>query len=312
MTGVFILDKPEGFTSFDAVAVARRLFGQKKIGHTGTLDPMATGVLPLLLGRATRAEALLPDTEKEYQAAFALGTRTDTGDRTGQAIGQTDARISREALAAVLPRFRGDILQIPPMYSAIKKDGKRLYELARKGIEVEREARPITIARLELLSFDEERQAGELLVSCSKGTYIRALIEDLAAAAGTLGTMTALRRTRACGFSLADAVPLDEARRLAETDDLSALVRPVEGLFSVYPAVTVSAAQAARFANGGALDAARTSLRGKALPDGERLRVLGPDRRFLGLAETAGGELRVLRLFCGPAPADPGRKETQA
>ena len=142
--------------------------------------------------------------------------------------------------------------------------------------------------------------------------YIRALIEDLAAAAGTLGTMTALRRTRACGFSLADAVPLDEARRLAETDDLSALVRPVEGLFSVYPAVTVSAAQAARFANGGALDAARTSLRGKALPDGERLRVLGPDMRFLGLAETAGGELRVLRLFCGPAPADPGRKETQA
>ncbi len=309
MTGIFILDKPEGFTSFDAVAVARRLFGQKKIGHTGTLDPMATGVLPLLLGRATRAESLLPDTEKEYRASFALGTRTDTGDITGETIDHTDARVSREQLFAVLPRFRGEILQVPPMYSAIKKDGKRLYELARKGIEVEREARPVTIERLELLRFDEEQQAGELLVSCSKGTYIRALIEDLAAAAGTLGTMTALRRTRACGFSLADAVPLDEARRLAETEDLSALVRPVEGLFAVYPAVTVSTAQAARFANGGALEKARTSLRGNPLADGERLRVLGPDGQFLGLAETAEGELRVLRLFCEPSP---GRKETQA
>ena len=145
MTGIFILDKPEGFTSFDAVAVARRLFGQKKIGHTGTLDPMATGVLPLLLGRATRAESLLPDTEKEYSASFALGTRTGTGDITGESIGHTDARVSREQLFAVLPRFRGEILQVPPMYSAIKKDGKRLYELARKGIEVEREARPVTI-----------------------------------------------------------------------------------------------------------------------------------------------------------------------
>ena len=300
MTGIFVLDKPEGFTSFDAVAVARRLFGQKKIGHTGTLDPMATGVLPLLLGKATRAEALLPDTDKEYRAAFALGKRTDTGDRTGTAVEETDARVTEKELRAVLPRFRGAISQIPPMYSAVQKDGRRLYELARQGIEVEREPRPVFVAALELLSFDESRQEGELLVSCSKGTYVRTLIEDVARAAGTLGTMTALRRTRACGFSLADAVPLEEAKRLAEEGTLAALVRPVDGLFAGLPAVSVSAAQAARFSNGGALDLSRTALRGQAVPDGTRLRVYAPDGSFLGLGEAAGGSLAVLRLFCEP------------
>lgn len=300
MTGVFILDKPEGFTSFDAVAVARRLFGQKKIGHTGTLDPMATGVLPLLLGRATRAESLLPDTDKEYRAAFALGRATDTGDRTGAVVCTTDVRVTAEALHGVLPRFRGEIWQVPPMYSAVQKDGRRLYELARQGIVVEREARRVSVSMLELLSFDEETQTGELFAACSKGTYIRTLIEDIAAAAGTLGTMTALRRTRACGFSLADAVPLDEARRLAEEGTLGERVCPVEGLFSVCRDVIVSGAQAVRFQNGGALDPARTSVRDRHFADGTRLRVFAPGGEFLGLGELRQGELCVLRLFCEP------------
>lgn len=307
MTGVFILDKPEGFTSFDAVAVARRLFGQKKIGHTGTLDPMATGVLPLLLGRATRAESLLPDTDKEYRAAFALGRATDTGDRTGAVVRETQARVTAQELRAALGRFRGEILQVPPMYSAVQKDGRRLYELARQGIVVEREARPVRVNLLELLSFDEERQTGELLAACSKGTYIRTLIEDVAAAAGTLGTMTALRRTRACGFSLADAVPLDEAKRLAEEGALAGHVRPVEELFCSCRDVIVSEAQAVRFGNGGALDPARTSVRDRQFSEGARLRVFAPGGLFLGLGELRGGELRVLRLFC--EPGNTGKEE---
>ena len=298
MTGVFILDKPEGFTSFDAVAVARRLFGQKKIGHTGTLDPMATGVLPLLLGKATRAESLLPDTDKEYRARFALGSATDTGDRTGAVVRTADARVTEPALRAVPPQFRGEIWQTPPMYSAVQKDGRRLYELARKGIVVEREPRRITVGLLGLVSFDEETQTGELVAACSKGTYIRTLIEDIAQAAGTLGTMTALRRTRACGFTLADAVPLEEARRLAEEGRLGERVRPVEGLFSACRDVMVSAAQAARFQNGGALDPARTSVRDRSFGEGTRLRVFAPSGAFLGLGELRQGELRVLRLFC--------------
>ena len=145
MTGVLILDKPADFTSFDAVAVCRRLCHERKIGHTGTLDPMATGVLPLLLGKATRAASLLEDTDKEYEAGFRLGVSTDTEDSTGKVLETNEAPVSRETLESLLPQFRGEIMQVPPMYSAVSKDGKRLYELARKGIEVEREARPVTI-----------------------------------------------------------------------------------------------------------------------------------------------------------------------
>ena len=217
MTGVFVLDKPAGMTSFGAVAAARRLFGEKRIGHTGTLDPMATGVLPLLLGRAARAAALLPETEKEYDAAFALGAATDTEDSTGRVTERTDARVSEQALRAALPAFCGDILQIPPMYSAVHRDGRRLYELAREGLVVEREPRPVRVDRLELTSFDAESQTGTLSIRCSKGTYVRTLICDLARACGTLGMMTSLRRTAACGFSLEDAVPLETARGLAES-----------------------------------------------------------------------------------------------
>ena len=152
MNGIIILDKPEGFTSFDAVAVLRRLSKEKKIGDTGTLDPLATGVLPLLLGRAAKALQFLPDTDKEYQASFRLGERRDTGDVTGALVEESQAPVSPEALQAVLPAFRGEILQVPPMYSAVSVNGKRLYQLARKGIEVERQARPVTVSRLELLS----------------------------------------------------------------------------------------------------------------------------------------------------------------
>ena len=215
MNGVIILDKPAGFTSFDAVAVMRGLAHEKKIGHTGTLDPMATGVLPLLIGRAAKAADLLPDTDKEYTAGFRLGERFDTGDVTGRVIERSPARVSREELLRVLEGFRGDVMQVPPMYSAVSVGGQRLYKLARQGIEIEREARRIHIGALELTEFDENAQSGVLTVACSKGTYIRALIEDIAGAAGTLGVMTSLRRVRACGFTEDDAVALEDLRTLS-------------------------------------------------------------------------------------------------
>lgn len=300
MTGVLILDKPAGFTSFDAVAVCRRLCHERKIGHTGTLDPMATGVLPLLLGKATRAASLLEDTDKEYEAGFRLGVSTDTEDSTGKVLETSDTPVSRELLENLLPRFRGEIMQVPPMYSAVSKDGKRLYELARKGIEVEREARPVTIFKLELMEYHEETREGKLTVSCSKGTYIRTLIADLAKAAGSLGVMTALRRTKACGFTLADAITLDEAKALSEAGTLEEKLRPVESLFAHLPAVTVSGAQAARFGNGGQLDLKRIpAFRKQNPPDGEIVRVRGEKGEFLGLGQVQAekGWLAILKLF---------------
>lgn len=300
MTGVLILDKPADFTSFDAVAVCRRLCHERKIGHTGTLDPMATGVLPLLLGKATRAASLLEDTDKEYEAGFRLGVSTDTEDSTGKVLDTSDTPVSRELLESLLPRFRGEIMQVPPMYSAVSKDGKRLYELARKGIEVERDARPVTIFKLELIEYHEETREGKLAVSCSKGTYIRTLIADLAKAAGSLGVMTALRRTKACGFTLADAITLDEAKALSEAGTLEEKLRPVESLFAHLPAVTVSGAQATRFGNGGQLDLKRIpAFRKQNPPDGEIVRVRGEKGEFLGLGQvqTEKGWLAILKLF---------------
>ena len=295
MNGIIILDKPSGFTSFDAVAVLRGLSHHKKIGHTGTLDPMATGVLPILLGRAAKALNFLPDTDKEYVASFRLGERRDTGDITGEVVEQSPAPVALEALEAALPRFRGEILQVPPMYSAVSVGGKRLYELARKGLEVERPARPVTISRLELLSYDPQTKEGNLRVGCSKGTYIRVLIEDLARAAGSCGTMTALRRTSACGFSQEDAHSLEALKALAAEGRLEEALLPVEGLFALYPAVRVSPAQATRFQNGGGLDLAR--LRG--VPEGGLCRVKSPQGLFLGLGQVdrARGEMKFVKSF---------------
>ena len=299
MNGVIILDKPAGFTSFDAVAVMRGLAKEKKIGHTGTLDPMATGVLPLLIGRAAKAADLLPDTDKEYMAGFRLGERFDTGDVTGKIIETSPARASEGDLLRALERFRGDIMQTPPMYSAVSVGGQRLYKLARQGIEIEREARQIHIGALELTEFDENEQRGVLAVACSKGTYIRALIEDIAGAAGTLGVMTSLRRVRACGFAEDEAVTLEDLRALSAGGKLDTVLRPVETLFGDYPAVGVSTAQAARFCNGGGLDIGRLRMPRMALREGQRFCVFGPEGRFLGLAavRTERNELRFLKLF---------------
>ncbi len=294
MTGIICLDKQENMTSFSAVARTRRLAGEKKAGHAGTLDPMATGVLPVLLGGATRFMEFLPVHDKGYRARIRLGVTTDTLDTTGTVLTRSEVRVTKEQLERALCAFRGDILQVPPMYSALSKDGVRLYELARRGEEVERPARPVTICRLELTEFDG--QEFEIDVLCSKGTYIRSLADDIGRALGCGAAMSALRRTYAAGFSLADCITLDMLAEFAQDGVVSQCVIPLERALADYPSLSVTQAQAVRFANGGALDAGRLHFTEKR--DG-LYRVYSPGRRFLGLGELPvdGDELKVRRVL---------------
>ena len=297
MNGVIVIDKPAGFTSFDVIAVVRKLTNQRKTGHTGTLDPNATGVLPVLLGSATRAQDLIVNHDKEYTARFRLGLVTDTLDIWGQIKSESDKRASFEEIKALLPRFTGEITQIPPMFSAIKQNGKRLYDLAREGKEVEREPRPVTVYELELTDFDGEKQEGGLKIACSKGTYVRTIIDDLGQALGTGAVMTALRRTSACGYTLSDSISLDGLKSLCESGQIGERLQPVESLFESYPALNVSEKQAVRFKNGGALDISRTSLRNKEIPDQTVFRVRDNEGAFLGLGVTSGALLKIYKLF---------------
>ena len=297
MNGVIVIDKPAGFTSFDVIAVVRKLTNQRKTGHTGTLDPNATGVLPVLLGSATRAQDLIVNHDKEYAARFRLGLVTDTLDIWGQIKSESDKRASFEEIKALLPRFTGEITQIPPMFSAIKQNGKRLYDLAREGKEVEREPRSVTVYELELTDFDEEKQEGGLKIVCSKGTYVRTISDDLGQALGTGAVMTALRRTSACGYTLSDSISLDGLKSLCESGQIGERLQPVESLFESYPALNVSEKQAVRFKNGGALDISRTSLRNKEIPDRTVFRVRDNEGAFLGLGVTSGALLKIYKLF---------------
>lgn len=296
MDGIIVINKPQNFTSFDVVAVMRGVAKTKKVGHTGTLDPMATGVLPLLFGNATKAQSLLPDSSKEYMAEFKLGITTDTLDIWGTIKEEKAVSISASDIETLIPNFTGDILQLPPMYSAIQKDGKRLYELARQGIEVEREKRPVNIGTLKLLSYDEENHSGKLLVSCSKGTYIRSLIDDIGAELGCGAVMTSLCRTSACGFTLENAITIEQAKELANADNLESVLHSVEGVFTPYRQVAITQPQAKRFCNGGQLDLSRLKI--KNLVDGEIIRVKQDDI-FIGLGKVdfANNWLSIHKLF---------------
>lgn len=294
MTGVILLDKPEGITSFWAAAQLRRVFGEKKIGHTGTLDPMASGLLPVMLGGATKFAELLPSHDKAYRATFLLGAQTDTLDITGAVVRQRYVSADAADVARALEPFRGRIKQTPPMYSAVSQNGVRLYALARKGIEVERKEREVEIYRLELTDADEVKGAYTIDVQCSAGTYIRSLVSDLGEALGCGAVLTALRRTAANGMSVENAYTLDGLRALPP-QKLCACVLPVDAVLADYPAVTVTQNQSVRFRNGGALDLAR--VRG-ADADG-LYRVYDPQGVFLGLGERNAekSELAVRRLL---------------
>lgn len=299
MNGVIIINKPENFTSFDVVAVVRRLTGQRKIGHTGTLDPNATGVLPILLGNATKAQDIVPNHDKTYTAKFRLGITTDTLDIWGTVLSECGRTATRADILSVLDNFRGEIEQLPPMYSAVKVNGQRLYDLARQGREVERKPRRVTVYSLELVDFDEKTQSGTLGISCSRGTYIRTVIDDMGRLLGTGTVMTALCRTSACGYTLADSITLENARKSAENGDLAEHIMQTESLFAGYRKITVSDAQAKRFSNGGALDMARTALARANAESGEIIRVSDRQGNFLGLgeADSESGQLKIYKLF---------------
>ena len=299
MNGVIVVNKPEGFTSFDVVAVMRKICKEKKIGHCGTLDPNATGVLPVLLGRAAKAQDILPNHDKTYIAEFVLGKVTDTLDIWGEVQSEEKTSVTKEDFLSVLPDFTGEIEQIPPMYSAIKQDGKRLYDLARQGIEVERKARKITVYSLELLDFDEENQRGKIKVACSKGTYIRTLIDDIAKRFCVGGCMTSLIRSEACGFLLSESHTLDELRTLSENSEVEKVLLSTESLFVRYEEIRVSAPQAKRFANGGALDTNRIHNKPQTLADGTIYRIKSQDNIFMGLGiyKADEGEIKVYKQF---------------
>lgn len=275
--GVLLLDKPIGFTSNDALQKARRLFSAAKGGHTGTLDPLATGLLPLCFGEATKFSADLLDADKTYEAVLKLGVTTDSGDAEGQVTATATVNTEKAAILKLLPQFTGDIQQIPPMHSALKRDGRPLYELARKGIEVEREARAVTIHAIDLLDF-----AGDSLtlrVACSKGTYIRVLAADIGAALGCGAHLTALRRTRVGDLDLEGAVTLAELEGLDEPGRLARL-KPVDALLHTLPIVSVEGEAAQRFSHGNPVDLP-TGLSGK-------IRVY-ENGRLIGIGEPGAG-----------------------
>ena len=294
MNGILCVDKPQEFTSFDVVAVLRKLTGVKRIGHTGTLDPMATGVLPVLIGSCTRFLELLPSHEKRYVARFTLGIATDTQDIWGTVTSTHPVTVGRAQVEGILPRFTGEIQQLPPMYSAVKQDGKRLYELARQGMEVERKPRTVTIQRLSLTQWDERQNSYEVDVTCSSGTYIRTLLHDMGQALGCGAVMTSLRRTEACGFSLSQCRDIQMLRSMGR-QELEHLVLPIDQALLDYDSIVVSGPQSVRFQNGGALDLKRLS---RPLSPGQMVRVYGKDKAFLGLGQADGktGQLKIVRL----------------
>lgn len=295
MNGVILIHKEKDFTSFDVVAVVRKLTGQKKVGHTGTLDPNATGVLPVLLGTATKAQDIIPCHDKKYRADFRFGIATDTLDIWGEVIEQKPANVTADEIEKALRCFRGEIEQLPPMYSAVSVGGKRLYQYAREGKEVERRPRRVNVYSLELLSFDESSQSGTLDIYCSNGTYIRTIIDDLAHALGTVGVMTDLVRYEACGYPLDECMTLDELRQRIDSGDNSFL-HSVESIFMAYDEVVVSDKQAHRFVNGNPLDIVRTPLRDRA-EDKKIFRVKDRQGAFLSLGIIDGDSLKLYKHF---------------
>ena len=283
MNGIVIIDKPAGWTSQDVVSKLRGVLHTKRIGHGGTLDPMATGVLPVFVGRATRGVEFFEHAEKTYETVLRLGLTTDTEDITGTVLEEKDAFVTGAMLEEVLSRFRGEIMQIPPMYSALKVDGKKLYELARAGKEVERQPRPVTIHELTLLGMDAD--GIHLRVHCSKGTYIRTLCKDIGAALGCGGCMAQLRRVQAGEYTIDEAVPL---QTIVEASDPGQFLRPVDSMFRNYPAVTLTEKQEQRCRNGNSFTL--------GIADGT-YRVYSQAGEFLALSKVDSGVMSTTKSF---------------
>ena len=285
--GILVIDKPAGWTSQDVAAKLRGVFHERRVGHGGTLDPMATGVLPIFIGRATRAAEFAESAEKEYIAGLRLGLVTNTQDTTGEALEEHPVSVTREEVQAALQRFLGQISQIPPMYSAIKINGQKLYELARKGKEVARRPRSITIHELEL----QEGGGAEYLlrVRCSKGTYVRTLCHDLGAALGCGGCMSSLRRTRAGSFTLEQALTMQQVLEFAAEHDPQQLLMPADALFAESLPLIVTMGQAAKLKNG-------AQIKDWQFAPGT-YRVYAEDGEFLLLGRVENGVLTTIKSF---------------
>lgn len=285
--GILIVDKPYGWTSQDVAAKLRGVFHEKRVGHGGTLDPMATGVLPIFIGRATRGVEFFESAEKEYIAGLRLGTVTNTQDTTGEVLETNPVTVTREDVEAALRRFTGELDQLPPMYSAIKINGQKLYELARKGKEVARAPRRITILELELLGGEDSDYT--IRVRCSKGTYVRTLCHDLGRALGCGGCMSSLRRTRAGSFTLAQAVTMQQVLDFAAGQDPQQLLMPVDAVFAAHPPLIVTLGQAAKLKNG-------AQVKDWQFQPGT-YRVYAEDGEFLLLGRVEGGVLTTIKSF---------------
>ena len=283
MNGIVIVDKPQEWTSQDVTARLRRVFNTRRIGHGGTLDPMATGVLPVFVGRGTRAVEFFEHAEKTYEATLRLGMMTDTEDVFGNVLETREVHISETEFSAVLQRFRGKSMQVPPMYSALKVNGQKLCDLARKGKEVERQPREIEIYRLDCLEFSGE--TARLLVHCSKGTYIRTLCKDIGEALGCGGCMQSLRRVTAGAYTIEEAVPLQE---LLETGEPEKYLRAVDSMFTQHPAVTLSTKQEQRVRNGNSFS---TPL------EPGTYRTYGENGEFLALSKVEDGVMSTIKSF---------------
>lgn len=289
--GVLLLDKPLGLSSNDALQKAKRLYRAEKAGHTGTLDPLATGLLPLCFGAATKFSQTSLDADKSYRATLKLGVTTTTADAEGDVVQTRGVNVTRAQLQAACDRFTGPIQQVPPMYSALKRDGKPLYEYARAGIEVEREARAVTIHTIDIADLDNqgEHDAWTIDVRCSKGTYIRTLAEDIGAALGCGAHLSALRRTGSGALSLDAALTLDQLAAMSDAERDASLM-DADALLADWPVVRLGSEDAGRFLSG---------LRRRTdLPDAPNVRVYGPEpKAFLGGAHIAAGELISTRLL---------------
>ena len=285
--GILVIDKSAGWTSQDVAAKLRGVFHERRVGHGGTLDPMATGVLPVFIGRATRAAEFLESAEKEYVAGLRLGVVTDTQDTSGTVLETNSVCVTRAQLEAALRQFLGPIEQIPPMYSAIKINGQKLYELARRGQEVARRPRSITIHALELL--EGEGADWTIRVRCSKGTYVRTLCHDLGRALGCGGCMSSLRRTRAGSFTLAQAVTMQQVLDFAAGQDPQQLLMPVDAVFAAHPPLIVTLGQAAKLKNG-------AQVKDWQFQPGT-YRVYAEDGEFLLLGRVEGGVLTTIKSF---------------
>lgn len=280
INGVICINKPQDFTSFDVVAIMRRAAGTRKIGHGGTLDPMATGVLPIYIGRTAKTADLNPVSDKKYRATFRLGLTTDTEDVWGKVLTEDEKPVTLAEITDAVKAMQGDIMQMPPMYSAVKINGKRLYDLARQGIEVERAARPVTVYSIELSDYDRQNRTGTLDIHCSKGTYIRTIISDIGKKLGTGAIMTSLCRTMAAGFTLSDCHDIEKLRNMPP-EDTAKLVLPTERVFSCYDEVSLDDAQKKLFMNGMILDCGRMGI---SYPADTRLRLKHGDT-FIGVAK---------------------------